>query len=158
MAKLRVLRFLFLLMVSTTAGPLWSQVSPQVGNSPSSSPTAGAQKLLDAGRLDEALKVLDVLASQQPEPAGVERLRGMAYYEQGQVQSSAAAFERALTQDPADREVDADGRRRALPHRPAGGSDSIAREGSPFNRPHQYRQQLRARPRAIWTPALRRRA
>jgi tetratricopeptide (TPR) repeat protein len=105
MAKLRVLRFLFLVVVSTTARPLWSQVSPQTGNSPSSSPTAGAQKLLDAGRLDEALKALDVLALQQPEPAGVERLRGMAYYEQGQIQSSAAAFERALTQDPVDREA-----------------------------------------------------
>jgi tetratricopeptide (TPR) repeat protein len=105
MAKLRTLRFLFLVVVGTAARPLWSQVSPQAGNSPGSSPTAQAQKLLDAGRLDESLKALDALALQQPEPAGVERLRGMAYYEQGQIQSSAVAFERALTQDPADREA-----------------------------------------------------
>jgi tetratricopeptide (TPR) repeat protein len=100
MANLRVLRFLILVAVSMNARPLWSQaVDP-----PRSAPTAQAQKLLDAGRLEEALKALDALALQQPEPAGVERLRGMAFYEQGQVQASAAAFERALAQDPADRE------------------------------------------------------
>jgi tetratricopeptide (TPR) repeat protein len=70
-----------------------------------SSPTAEAQKLLDAGRLDEALKALDVLAQQQPEPAGVERMRGLAFYEQGHIQSSGTAFERALAQDPSDREA-----------------------------------------------------
>src|SRR5271156_2091170 len=101
MAKLFVLRFLFLVVVSTTTPPLWSQA----GEPPTSPPTAEAQKLLDAGRLEEALKVLDALALQQPEPAGVERLRGMAFYEQGQIQSSSAAFERALVQDPADREA-----------------------------------------------------
>src|SRR5271163_1349646 len=70
-----------------------------------SSPTAEAQKLLDTGRLDEALKVLDTLALQKPEPPGVERLRGMAFYEQGQIESSATAFEHALAQDPGDREA-----------------------------------------------------
>ena len=74
-------------------------------STPPISPTAEAQKLLDTGRLDEALKVLETLAQQQPEPAGVERLRGMAFYEQGQIQSSATAFEHALAQDPADREA-----------------------------------------------------
>jgi tetratricopeptide (TPR) repeat protein len=100
MAKLRVLRSLFLVTVIVNARPLWSQaVDP-----PSSAAIAQAQKLLDAGRLEEALKALDALALQQPEPAGVERLRGMAFYEQGQIQSSVAAFGRALAQDPADRE------------------------------------------------------
>jgi tetratricopeptide (TPR) repeat protein len=76
----------------------------QSGKPPSNSSTAEAQKLLNAGRLDEALKALDSLALQVPEPAGVERLRGMAYYEQGKMQSSVEAFEKALAQDPADRE------------------------------------------------------
>ena len=66
---------------------------------------AEAQKLLDAGRLDEALKALDGLAQHQPEPAGVERMRGLAYYEQGHIQSAGTAFERALAQDPSDREA-----------------------------------------------------
>ncbi len=81
------------------------------------SPTAEAQKLLDTGRLDEALKVLDTLAQQQPEPAGVERMRGMAFYEQGQIQSSATAFEHALAQDPGGPRSHADGRCRAFSHR-----------------------------------------
>src|ERR1700759_2759943 len=84
-------------------------ITPMLGaqtpTPPTSSPTSEAQKLLDTGHLDDALKALDTLAQQQPEPAGVERLRGMAFYEQGQIQSSATAFEHALAQDPGDREA-----------------------------------------------------
>jgi tetratricopeptide (TPR) repeat protein len=98
MVKLRVLCFLVLV-----APPVSAQT--QASEPPVSSPTAEAQKLLDSGRLDEALKILDALAQQQPEPAGVERLRGMAFYEQGEIRSSATAFEHALAQDPSDREA-----------------------------------------------------
>ncbi len=84
---------LVLLVLSVAARPLRPQT------------TADAQKLLDAGRLDDALHALDALAQQQPEPAGVERLRGIAYYEQGNMQSSSTALERALTQDRDDREA-----------------------------------------------------
>jgi tetratricopeptide (TPR) repeat protein len=68
------------------------------------SQTAEAQKLLDTGHLEEALKSLDTLSQQNPEPPGVERMKGMAYYEQGHIQASADAFARALAQDPTDRE------------------------------------------------------
>jgi predicted Zn-dependent protease len=98
MVKLRVL--CFLVLVAPGFGAQTQDSKP-----PLSSSTAEAQKLLDTGRLDEALKILDTLATQQPEPAGVERLRGMALYEQGQVQSSATAFEHAVAQDPGDREA-----------------------------------------------------
>jgi tetratricopeptide (TPR) repeat protein len=90
----------FLVLVAPGAG-----AQTQASKPPMSSPTVEAQKLLDTGRLDEALKILDALALQRPEPAGVERLRGMAFYEQGQIQSSATAFEHALAQDPGDREA-----------------------------------------------------
>jgi predicted Zn-dependent protease len=93
---MRSLRVLFLVVLLLPCLSAQTTVSP---------PTAEAQKLLDAGRLDEALKALDSLAQQQPEPAGVERMRGLAYYEQGHMQSSGAAFERALAQDPSDREA-----------------------------------------------------
>src|SRR6201999_4626190 len=79
-------------------------ITPMLGaqtpTPPTSSPTSEAQKLLDTGHLDDALKALDTRTQQQPEPAGVERLRGMAFYEQGQIQSSAAAFEREVARDP----------------------------------------------------------
>jgi tetratricopeptide (TPR) repeat protein len=103
MAKLRILCLVVLLAGALTAWP--PAASPQAANPPSSSPTGDAQKLLDTGRIEEALQALDALALQQPEPAGVERLRGTAYYEQGNMPSSAAAFARALAQDPADREA-----------------------------------------------------
>jgi predicted Zn-dependent protease len=93
MAYLRILCLLVLLVPSLAA------------QSPTNSPTAEAQKLLDTGRLEEALKALDTLAQQQPEPPGVERLRGMAYYEQGKIPSAVTAFEHAVAQDPADREA-----------------------------------------------------
>lgn len=93
MGNVRILCFLALLLTS-----VYAQIT-------SSSPTADAQKLLDTGKFDDALKALDALALQKPEPAGVERLRGMAFYEQGQIESSATAFQQALTQDPNDREA-----------------------------------------------------
>jgi tetratricopeptide (TPR) repeat protein len=102
MAKLHVLRVLFLVVASLSALP---PASSQAASPPSSSPLAEAQKLLDAGRFDDALKALDALALQRPEPAGVERLQGMAYYEQGQMQSSAAAFHKAVVRDPSDLEA-----------------------------------------------------
>jgi tetratricopeptide (TPR) repeat protein len=103
MTKLRALRVLFIAAAVAAAQPHFHAYA-QSGNPPSNSSTAEAQKLLDAGRLDEALKSLDSLAVQVPEPAGVERLRGMVYYEQGKVQSSVEAFEKAVAQDPTDRQ------------------------------------------------------
>ena len=98
MTNLHVLCFLVLVVPTVAA-------QTQAAHPAGSSPIAEAQKLLDTGRLAEALKTLDNLAQQQPEPAGVERLRGMAYYEQGQIQSAATAFDHALAQDPTDREA-----------------------------------------------------
>ena len=98
MLNLRAVCLLVLVLLTIPA-------HPQTANPPSPSPTAEAQKLLDAGHLEEALKALDSLALQQPEPAGVERLRGMAFYEQGKIQLAAEAFARAIAQDPSDREA-----------------------------------------------------
>src|SRR6185437_1179706 len=48
---------------------------------------------------------LDTLAVQRPEPPGTERLRGMAFYGKGQMQSAEEAFAKAVVQDPADSEA-----------------------------------------------------
>jgi tetratricopeptide (TPR) repeat protein len=95
MLTLRALCLLILFILAIPA-------HPQAATQPT---TAEAQNLLNTGHLEEALKALDTLALQQPEPAGVERLRGMAFYEQGKIQLAASAFERALAQDPSDREA-----------------------------------------------------
>src|SRR5579871_2632864 len=79
--------------------------SPNADDSASpQSPFEIAQDLAARGRLDKAMAQLDQLASQSPEPAGVERLRGMIFYQKEQLKEAAEAFARATVQDPADRE------------------------------------------------------
>jgi predicted Zn-dependent protease len=60
--------------------------------------------MIDRGHAAEALKQLDSLAAQQPAPAGVSRLRGVALYTQNQFAAADAAFADALKQDPRDEE------------------------------------------------------
>lgn len=60
--------------------------------------------MIDRGHTEDALKQLDTLAAQQPVPAGVNRLRGLALYSQNQFAEADAAFASALTQDPHDEE------------------------------------------------------
>jgi predicted Zn-dependent protease len=67
--------------------------------------TTAAQKLIQEGRMAEALRALDVLAAQTPEPLGVEKLRGTALYQENKLEDAAAAFERAVAQDPSDIEA-----------------------------------------------------
>lgn len=59
-------------------------------------------KWIGEARYDEALRALDVLAAQVPEPAGVERLRGTAFYQEEKFGPASAAFTKALEQDPGD--------------------------------------------------------
>jgi len=50
------------------------------------------------------MPILDGLAAQSPEPAGVERLRGMILYQKDQFPEAFKAFSKAADQDPQDRE------------------------------------------------------
>lgn len=86
---------------------LRAQLPPQSpADNPASpqTPFEAAEDLAARGRLDQALTQLDQLATQSPEPAGVERLRGIIFYQREQLQQAADAFARAMQQDPADRE------------------------------------------------------
>ncbi len=67
-------------------------------------PFETAQSLAARGRLDKAMPILDGLAAQSPEPAGVERLRGMILYQKDQFPDAFKAFSKAAEQDPQDRE------------------------------------------------------
>jgi len=74
-------------------------------SSDSSAPAASfatAQALAGKGHLDAALAQLDQLAAQSPEPAGVERLRGMIFYQKEQFPPAIEAFAKAADQDPND--------------------------------------------------------
>jgi len=66
---------------------------------------AQARAFLTQGKLDDAMRDLNTLAAQQPEPADVERLRGIVEYQKNQLPQADAAFAKALEQNPSDREA-----------------------------------------------------
>jgi tetratricopeptide (TPR) repeat protein len=63
-----------------------------------------ARKAFASGHTQQALQQLDTLSSLNPEPAGVEQLRGFIYYQQRDMVSAEAAYAKAVAQDPTDRE------------------------------------------------------
>jgi len=66
---------------------------------------AAVRKLIDRGQPKEALRQLDLLAAQQPPVAGIERLRGLAFYAEGDFSAADQAFAKALVQDSKDVEA-----------------------------------------------------
>ena len=86
--------FCFLCLVGVLALPARGQsATPE-------SPFGQAETLVNGGHLDQALQKLDALAAEKPEPAGVEYLRGMVFYQQGKMSEAAVAFAKAIAQDP----------------------------------------------------------
>jgi predicted Zn-dependent protease len=83
-----------------------AQALPAPGQSPNPvAPLRQAQDQVDSGHFDEALRKLDTLAAERPESAGVEYLRGMVFYQQGKMVEAAAAFAKAVAQDPKNLEA-----------------------------------------------------
>ena len=68
-------------------------------------PVSEAEELVKQGRLDKALEILNPLSSANPEPKGMEYLRGLALYEKGNLEDATVAFAKAVTQDPGDIEA-----------------------------------------------------
>jgi tetratricopeptide (TPR) repeat protein len=66
---------------------------------------AAVRKLIDHGQPQEALRQLDALASQKPPVAGVERLRGMALYAEGDFSGADQALAEALNENSKDVEA-----------------------------------------------------
>lgn len=93
---------LALFVVPGQAQASQSASSPAVTPPPPTFQTA--QELAGKGRLDQAMAQLDQLSTQTPEPAGVERLRGIIFYQKDLFSQAIEAFAKAAAQDPADRE------------------------------------------------------
>lgn len=95
---------LFLLCATPRAGAQAGVASPSLPAAAGFPDVNHAARLVANGKLTEASGELDTLAAEQPEPAGVERLRGTVLYMKGDMAGADAAFAKALTQSPADRE------------------------------------------------------
>lgn len=82
--------------------------NPKVPNSSDSTvhehtlSTDEVQQMISRGQLSEAETQLAVLAQQQPEPPGVERMRGMVHYQRNEFAAANTAFEKAVLQDGND--------------------------------------------------------
>ncbi len=101
--QMRLLQFGLTALLLGSASLLAQQSASQA--EPTVVPTfEQAQQLAAKGRLDEAMAQLNVLAAQRPEPSGVERLRGLIFYQRDQLDMAIAAFTSAVAQDPNDRE------------------------------------------------------
>jgi predicted Zn-dependent protease len=85
----------------TPDAPAASAGASPVGSSPN---LIQLRLMIDRGRSADALKELGPLSAQQPVPAGVDRLRGLALYSQSKFVEADAAFASALKQDPHDEE------------------------------------------------------
>lgn len=97
---------ILIFLTGAAAGAQAVQSGTQTGSESAATPVTieSARALAGSGRLDAAMKQLDELAAQTPEPAGVERLRGIIYYQREQFTEAIDAFTKAAAQDPNDRE------------------------------------------------------
>jgi tetratricopeptide (TPR) repeat protein len=105
---LKFIPALFLAILSLAASAQTTQSAAQSSGGvapPEQTPFQVAEGLAAKGRLDKALVILDQLAAQTPEPAGVERLRGLIFYQREQFTKAIDAFSKASEQDPNDREA-----------------------------------------------------
>ena len=102
----RVIAIAVLLPVSQAAFSFEFQqgASPSPDTSAPAVTFETAQELAGKGRLEAAMAQLDQLATQSPEPAGVERLRGMIFYQREQFPQAIDAFAKAADQDSNDHE------------------------------------------------------
>jgi predicted Zn-dependent protease len=82
--------------------------NPTASKPPANSAQAGAvtvddvQRMISRGQLSEAETQLNILATKQPAPAGVERMRGMIHYQRNEFAAANIAFEKAIAQQSSD--------------------------------------------------------
>jgi tetratricopeptide (TPR) repeat protein len=102
--------FFLYVMVPAFCASLCAQTAPLSANAAETAQTSEVQLqtargLAARGRLDQAMALLDGLAAKQPEAAGVERLRGLIFYQRNQLKEALEAFEKAAAEDGSDSEA-----------------------------------------------------
>jgi tetratricopeptide (TPR) repeat protein len=88
------------------------QIAPASAHTQSSNSPKGlqeefeqAKRLIDDGKLDEAIQILTKLRLEKSKPKEVEHELGLAYYRKGDFADAQSAFANALDENPEDREV-----------------------------------------------------
>jgi tetratricopeptide (TPR) repeat protein len=104
------LLFSILSIVCLVAAPCTLAQQATASPTPSSQPSpsidlAAVKKLIDRGQTKEALHQLEVAEAQQPAMPGVDRLRGMALYAEGDFTGADQALAKALEQNSKDIEA-----------------------------------------------------
>lgn len=94
--------FALILQAKAQQSPAQPTPKPTTAAAPAAPTVDDIQKMISRGQLTEAETQLNVLAAQQPEPAGVERLRGMIHYQRNEFPAANAAFEKAILQQSDD--------------------------------------------------------
>jgi tetratricopeptide (TPR) repeat protein len=108
---LNFIRSLLLVSLCSTLLPAQSPTqstqaaTPQVSKSGAETDFAEARKLSQQGKYDEAIAMLQPLASRSPRPAGVPHELGTVYYKKGDYLKAADSLKQAVTEDPNDKEA-----------------------------------------------------
>jgi predicted Zn-dependent protease len=85
------------------SSPAPAALQPPPNSTPGDATTVDdIQRMISRGQLSEAETRLNTLATQQPEPAGVERMRGMIHYQRNEFAAANTAFEKAIAQQSSD--------------------------------------------------------
>lgn len=103
--------------LATYAGLAWAQTLqahtlPQQIEAPKPRETvapenaiAGARKLAQQGKFDEAIGELETLSAKQPDTKGLAHELGIVYYKKGDYRNAVASLKKALAENPEDNEA-----------------------------------------------------
>lgn len=94
-------------MPSTTADheqTLPASPTPRSARQSSEETLASAHRMLEHGKVEEALSLLEQLSSAAESPKGVQHELGIAYYRTGKLAPAEQAFAKAIKEDPEDLE------------------------------------------------------
>lgn len=97
-----VLRFTALLAICLS---LCAQLAAQSSSQASSSGLQDVRALIDSGKYDDAIAMIQHLEQSSPSAKGMEHELGIAYYRKGNFAQAETAFEKAMAEDPQDREA-----------------------------------------------------
>ncbi|MBV8629907.1 MAG: tetratricopeptide repeat protein [Silvibacterium sp.] len=102
-----LLRLLLVVVTASVAAFAMAQQAPSPENpSPQASiDLAAMKKLIDRGQTKDALRQLEVAEAQQPAMPGLERLKGIALYAEGDFTQADQALAKALEQNSKDIEA-----------------------------------------------------